>query len=187
MIRHLKIFGALAALLSGCSPTKPQPAASTPPPDKPGVSVALAYPILLLGTDVPNIVVRKNEGEFTTTSVATGFAYPDYWVIDSAGAWYDVKKATPVGEVPSPWNRMGHVPYRVFVDVKLRKQVTVDEARNMVLVNVRNPRNDFVSVPERLRNTTAALAGYRTIAQLIDGCDHQSGWLEEVRKYGEDQ
>lgn len=57
----------------------------------------------------------------------------------------------------------------------------------MVLANVRNPRNDFTRAPERLRNTTAALESDRTIAQLIEGCDKQSGWLEEVRKYGEDQ
>jgi hypothetical protein len=187
LVRLLKIFGALAAFLTGCSPSKPSASAPAPPPDRPGLSIPISFPILLLGTDVPKISVSKSEEQFTTTSYASGVSYYDYIIIDSSGNWYDVKRAAPFGDVPSVWNRMGMVQYRVFVEVKLRKHVTVDEARNMVLVNVRNPRNDFIQVPERLRNTTAALESYRTIAQLIAGCDSQSGWLEEVHKYGEDQ
>jgi hypothetical protein len=188
LVRHLRIFTALAAFLTGCSPSKQSASsAPVPPPDKPGISVALSFPTLLLGTDVPDISVFKTEEQLTTTSVASGFYYTDYIIIDSAGNWYDVKRASPVGEVPNAWNRMGHVPYRVFLDVKLRKKVGVDEARNMVLANVRNPRNQLSEPPERLRSATATLESYRSIAQLIDGCDNQSGWLEEVRKYGEDQ
>jgi hypothetical protein len=186
LVRYLKIFGALATLLAGCSPSKP-PSASVPPPGKPGVSVPLSFPILLLGTDVPNISVSKTEEQFTTTSASSGFYYADSIIIDSTGAWYDVKRATPVGDVPSVWSRMGMVQYRVFVEVKLRKKATVDEARNMVLANVRNPRNQLSSPPERLRSATAALDSYRAIAELIGGCNSQSGWLEEVRKYGKDQ
>jgi hypothetical protein len=133
LVRRLRIFGALATLLAGCSPREP------PAPDKPGTSVPLSYPILLLGTEAPDITVFETELAFTTTSKSSSLAYTSQRIIDSAGGLYEVKTATPIGKVPSEWTDMGTTPYRVFLEMKFRKKVSVDDARKMVLNIVRSP------------------------------------------------
>jgi hypothetical protein len=181
----LKILGALATLLAGCTTRKPP--APVLAPDKPGTSVALSYPILMLGTETPATTVVDTELAFTTTSVSSGRSYTTQKIIDSKGGLYEVKSATPIGEVRSAWLDMGTTPYRVFVEMKLRKTVSVDDARSMVLENVRSPRSQLSRPPERLRKAVEMVQSYRTLDQLIAGCDHQSDWLEHVPKYGAGQ
>jgi hypothetical protein len=154
---------------------------------KAGTSVPLSYPILLLGTEAPDITVFETELAFTTTSQSSSLAYTLQQIIDSRGGSYEVKTATPIGEVPGVWRDMGTTRYRVFLDMKFRKRVSVDDARKMVLNIVRSPRSQLSRPPERLRNTVGSLQSYRTLDELIAGCATQSGWLEHVPKWGEGQ
>ena len=176
----MKILGALA-LLVGCGPRK------AAPPDHPGTSIPLAYPILLLGTEVPDITVVDTEAAFTTTSKSSSLMYTALQIVDSKGALYKVDTATPMGDVGSAWKDLGTKNYRVFLDMKFRKTISVDDARKMVLENVRSPRNQLSRPPERLRTAVAAVESYRTLDQLIAGCANQSDWLEHVPKYGAGQ
>jgi hypothetical protein len=141
LVSHLKILSALATLLVGCSPRK------LPAPDKPGTSIQLSYPILLIGTESPQITVVDTELALTTTTQSSSLTYTAQKIIDSKGGLYEVKTAIPVGKVPSSWRDMGTRPYRVFLEMTFRKKVNLDDARNMVLDNVRSPRSQLSRPP----------------------------------------
>jgi hypothetical protein len=170
----LSILSALTALLTGCgSSPRPVPVIV---PDHPGTSLPLAYPILLLGQDVPTIIVFDSDEKLTTTTKASGFYYPDYLVIDSTGGLYKVKSSTPVGRVVSSWSDMvGNQPFRVFLEMKMVKHVDVEKARELVLEVVRNPRNDL-SKPAYRPAAEAAVKSYRTLQELIAGCVSTNEW-----------
>ena len=89
-------LAALLALLTGCSSPKP------PAPSKPGTSVQLSYPILLIGTLAPQLNVFDTELELTTTTKSSSLIYSSQQIIDSAGAFYESKKAIPTNEIKSP-------------------------------------------------------------------------------------
>jgi hypothetical protein len=156
-------------------------------PDRVGTSVQLSYPILLLGTDSPEIAVIESELALTTTTQSSSLIYTAQRIIDSKGGLYEVKTATPIGEVRSAWKDMGTSPYRVFLEMRFRKQVGVEDVRNMVLDNVQSPRNQLSRPPERLRKAVEAVRSYRNLGELIAGCAKQSSWLEHVSKWGDEQ
>jgi hypothetical protein len=169
----LSIFSALTALLTGCGSPPKIPAAA---PDRPGTSVLLTYPVLLLDIDGPDITVKDSEERLTTTTKASGIDYPSHRIIDSSGGLYEVKRSTPVGHVASGWSDMvGNQPFRIFLDMKMVKRVDVEKAREMVLGAVRNPRNQL-SKPDYLASSEAAVKSYRTLAELIEGCAHTNRW-----------
>ena len=168
----MRILSALTALLTGCN-SSPK---VTVAPDHPGTLFPLAYPILLLGNDVPVITVIDTETQFTTTTVASSMIYTTDRIVDSAGKLYAVNHVGAAGKMPSPWKGMGNVPYRLFWDLKAMKPVDTEQARQMVLERVRNPRNQLSRPPERLRSAEEAIRGYRTLQELIAGCATQSDW-----------
>jgi hypothetical protein len=170
----LSILSALAALLTGCgSSPKPAPVIV---PDHPGTSVPLVYPILLLGMEVPNIIVMESEERLTTTTRAMSLDFPTHRIIDSSGALFEAKRSTPVGHVVSAWSDMvGNQPYRIFIEMKPLKHVDVEKAREMVLEVVRNPRNELSEPPYR-ESSEAAVKSYRTLPDLIEGCAHTNRW-----------
>src|SRR5262249_31452722 len=123
----------------------------------------------------------------TTTTQSSSLIYTAQRIIDSKGGLYEVKTASPIGEVRSAWKDMGTSPYRVFLEIRFREQVSVEDVRKMVLENVRSPRNQLSRPPERLRKAVEAVRSYRNLDELIAGCANQSAWLEHVSKFGEEQ
>jgi hypothetical protein len=169
-IRLLKSFGPVLALLTGCSSSK------APPPDKPGSSLPLAYPVLLLGNDAPLLAVFDAEPALTTTTKSSSLFYAAQQIIDSTGALYAIKKVTPVSEVHSVWRDMGTSPYSVFLQIKLLRRVNLQQAKNLVLEVVRSPRSDWSQPPQHLNNVVAHVQSNRSLQELILDCKATSDW-----------
>ena len=168
--KHLEILGALAALLTSCSAPK------TAAPEKPGTSLQLSYPVLLIGTDAPTLNVFETERQLTTTTKSSSLIYSVQQIVDSKGGLYAIKKAIPVGEVQGVWRDMGTSPYRVFLECKLLKRVDLEQTREMVLATVRSPRSELSRPPERLSMAVGHIRSYRTLDELIAGCRQTLDW-----------
>jgi hypothetical protein len=173
-VRLLKSLGAIVALLSevltGCG------SPNAPPPDKPGSSLPLAYPVLLLGNDAPLISVFDTEPALTTTTKSSSLFYAAQQIIDSNGTLYAIKKVTPVSEVHSVLRDMGTSPYSVFLEIKLLKRVDLQQAKNLVLEVVRSPRSDWSHPPQHLNNVVAHIQSNRSLQELILDCKSTSEW-----------
>ena len=167
----MKLLGALFTLLSGCTSPKPPPA-----PGKAGTSIQLAYPILLLSTLSPDITVFENEERLTTTTQSSSFNPLTQQIIDSNGGLYSVKKATPVSEMRGVWRDMGTSSYRLFLEIKLDKQIDIGQAKHMVLESVRSPSSDWNQPPDRLKRTIERVQSYPTLADLIARCSKTWEW-----------
>lgn len=166
----LKFLSALGALITGCASPKPLV------PDRAGTSIPLTYPALLIGTEVPTLNVYGSEMELTTTQVSTGLSYPVQQIIDSSGNYYVVSRSAPFGKVKSVWLDMGTTPYRVFLELKLKKHVNLEQARKMVLEAVRSPRAGWVKDPVALQKAVRWVQSYRSIGDLIAGCRTDWPW-----------
>ena len=177
----IRSLSALAALLTGCgAPSKPQPKAQPFVPERPGTSLPVSYPILVLGMDVPHIRVFETEEPITTTSRSSSLLYANLKLIDSAGGLYDVGRDYPVGKVPSSWSDMiGIQTYRIFIELKFEKKLNVDKAREMVQGVAMSSRSDLGRTPEDRERVQKRLAGYRTLAELIEGCKDTNAWLRD--------
>ncbi len=116
------VFTALLSFLTGCA-TKPVE------PTKPGVSVPLRYPVVLIGQG--RVVVKEDELNLTTTTVASGLNFPEFVVFDSGGAKYSIAKVTEFGR-KSVILDMGTTPYRVFLPLKSEGTLSLAQAKALV-------------------------------------------------------
>jgi hypothetical protein len=79
--------------LIGCAPDPSKSAPSSLPlPDKPGVSLPIAYPVLMAGNKT--FRVFDDEETLTTTRVSSGFYYGDMAMIDSGGDLFKTVRIT---------------------------------------------------------------------------------------------
>lgn len=175
-MNRVKLFGALAALLTGCATPKKEAPEPAFVPDKPGTSIMLSYPIMLLETEPSNVRYFDNEEDFTTTKRSSNLTYTEQRIIDSGGGLFSVQKALPVGKVVSGWRDMGTTPYRVYLVMKREKTVTFEQAKKMVLDVLGGPRSNWNDSPEILAKSVAHVEEYRTLPELIAGAETPWKW-----------
>ena len=122
MVLRVMILSSLLGMLTGC--------ASEPPvPTKPGVSLPVVYPVVLIGQG--RVVVKGNELDFTTTTVASGLNFPEFALLDSAGARFSIGKVTDFDRKSTILD-MGTTPYRVYLPLKGEGSLTLPAARALV-------------------------------------------------------
>ena len=168
----------LAAWLVGCRRT-PEKKAEEFKPDKPGASPALTYPIVALTTAPGNINYFEDEVAFTTRRYADMFWPGGATVIDSAGGLYLGDKLFEVEKHANPIFDMGRTPYRIFVRLTPKKPVDLQGARSLVEGVIRDDRSYWAptdGVPDRRPAAIAYIQRYRTVAELVAGCRHESDW-----------
>jgi hypothetical protein len=155
--------------LFGCA-RKPEP--SEPPPEKPGTSSPLRYPVMLFGGR--NIHVKEDEPTLITTSVASGMFYPEFKMIDSDGVQYTILKETHFGR-KSVWLDMGTSRYQVYLKLKREGVVPLAKIKAEVL-EVALQENGPADPPRGPQIATEKIQGAKTLAELIDRCSRPWEW-----------
>ena len=149
-LRFVKL-GMLFSLLTGCKPEVAEV------PTKPGVSVAVRYPVVLVGQG--RVVVKDNELDLTTTTVASGLNFPEFTLLDSTGARFAIGRVTDFDRKSTILD-MGTTPYRVYLPLKVEGTVGLGEAKRLVTWGK--------SVP--------AVASTTSMGELIEACRRSWEW-----------
>jgi hypothetical protein len=157
MSRVSALIGTILSLLTGCI-SKPAPA-----PQQPGVSHRLAYPVLLIGER--DMRLKPDEARLISTTVASGGVYhAGYILIDSEGMEYVVKQATPFG-MKSPWLDMGTSSFKVFLDLKPKSRLTLEQAKTKTLEAI---RKEAVIVGVDPKNAGPAIKAATSFPELFE-------------------
>jgi hypothetical protein len=156
----LAMFSALISLLTGCKTSPP-----TPPPKKPGVSIALNYPVVLVGDR--RLIVKDDEPSLITTTVSSGVGFPEYRFIDSSGTQYSVKRVTEFGRKNAFLN-MGTSPFQVFLELKSEGKISLEKAKSVALEAALKPEG--VLGPHGKEIATERIHGAKSVPDLIEVC-----------------
>lgn len=151
-------LSALFSFLPGCAPK---------PPQGPGVSTTLQYPVLLL--DSRQVIVKADQPSLITTSAATGINFIEYTLIDSAGRRYSIPSATPFGQ-RSVWLDMGTSRFQVYLQLKPAGQPSLADLKSLVKQTLR---------PDSLKDPAAAarkIDAATSIPHLIEICSRSWDW-----------
>jgi len=167
-MERLVVFGLLIPILTGCVAKPPKS-----PPANPGTSLSLSYPVLLVGDR--NLVVRDDENSLITTTVASGLNFPQYSIIDSAGAEYSVVGVTEFGR-KSLFSDMGTRPYQVFLELKRRGTISVADAKALTLKTALEPNGLTSGTAHGEEIARQRIDACQTFAQLIEACRKTWEW-----------
>jgi hypothetical protein len=129
----MRTTAAVFSLLSlfGC-----RPRASAP--EKPGVSIALEYPVLLIGQG--SLDVRDSEEALTSIRGASSLNLNERVVLDSQGRLFKVKLARPIRGQESPLWSMGTKDVRYWVDVEKPSRPGWPEIQRLAMEQVHSPQ-----------------------------------------------
>ena len=152
-------LGLLLGFLTGCG---------TKPPEGPGTSAVLRYPVLLI--DDRRMEVRKDALSLTSATVATGLVYEEYSLIDADGARYAVGKVTEFGKKSVVWD-MGTSQFRVFIELKAKGKMSLGEMKELAKATA--GRDDLVTDKAAAGR---AIDGAGTVAELIRLCGESWRW-----------
>ena len=148
----------LFSLLPGCAPK---------PPQGPGVSTALQYPVLLLGQH--RVVVKPDESKLTATNIASGLNFPEFTLIDSAGRRFSIPRVTEFGKTSGLLD-MGTSRFHVYLHLKSAGQPSLAELKSLVKQTLR---------PDAVKDHTAAVRkidAATSPAHLIEICATSWDW-----------
>ena len=161
------VAGALISLLTGCGekPAPPKAAAAAPPPDKPGVSLAITYPMMII--DSPRVRIKPDEDSLITTRVADGGNYYRACdLIDAAGIEYDVTGVWEFGR-KSAWLDMGTTPYQVYLGLRVKGPIALEKVKQMVLDALLKPYQDQPD-PDVTRRMKTRIGAANSFAALME-------------------
>ena len=161
------MLGMLISLLTGCAKKE------APPPNAPGVSVSLQYPVLLIGNG--NLIVKDNEEALTTTTAASGLNLPEYKAIDSTSAQYSIRKVTPFGQ-ESVWLNMGTKPFRLFLEMKEDRKISLEQAKTLVRGVALEPNTTTSRSPHGSEIAMERIQRAQSVAELIEVCRKSWEW-----------
>jgi hypothetical protein len=163
--RNITLLGALISFLPGCQ-KKTVPPASLP--EKPGASIALHYPVLLIGER--NLIVKDDETSLITTSVASGgIYYGDYVFLDSSGAQYKAKRATSFGR-KAAWLDMGTSQFQVFLELEAKGLLTLKQAKERAIEAAIRPYVDAGGADQWIEIAKSKIGAARSYPELIEAC-----------------
>jgi hypothetical protein len=160
--RKIIVLSALISLLTGCVPKRAEP-----PPQSPGVTFDLRYPVLLAGNH--DLQVKDDKDSLITTSVASGMSFLEMKLIDSDGGLYEIRKVTPFGR-KSVWRDLGTSRYQVFLELKKARPINLQQAKSLVM-EVLAQRNELVSgAANGVRAATEKIQACQSLAELLEVC-----------------
>ena len=140
------MLSALISLLTGCAPK------AVAPPDKPGVSLPLAYPVLLAGDR--RLEARDDESALLTTNVAMGINFLGVKIVDSDEMMYKVEKVTPFGQKAFLLDMVGTSHFKVFPQLKRLGKTGLKQAKTLVMDVAMNPNGMLTGWPHGVQAAT---------------------------------
>jgi hypothetical protein len=146
----MRLIAALFSLLSltGCKPRSRLPEA-------PGVSVKLAYPVLLIGQS--SVDVRDSEEALISVTGASSLNLNERIILDSDGRLYKVKHAAPVSGQSSPMWSMGTKSRLFYVEVAEQARPAWAEIQRLVLEQIPGaPVREFREIKELVEASRAS-------------------------------
>ena len=130
-----KVSRCIAALLSlailpGCG-------GDAPPPKEPGVSIALRYPVLLIGQS--HLDVSDSEVALTSIRGDSSLNLNERSIVDSDGRLFRVVRAVPIaGQRSILWD-MGTSARRFYVELAEERRPSWPEIQELVFTELRSP------------------------------------------------
>jgi hypothetical protein len=162
----------LAAVLGllttfGCKTSEP------PPPATPGVSMALQYPVLLIGQG--SLDVRDSAAALTSIRGASSLNLNERVILDSAGRLFTVTRAEPIAGQGSVMWDMGTSQRLYAVTVAPRDDAQWRDVQDLVVAEVKKPTSLWAGDQRAVRRVQA-LPDARS---LIEACRDTGAWTRE--------
>ena len=166
--RYARIRGCLGALLSlamlpGCG-------GDDPAPKDAGVSVALRYPVLLIGQS--SLDVRDSEQALISIRGASGLNLVERTILDSDGRLFEVVKSVPIAGQPSPLWSMGTSDRRFHVTLAERRRPSWPQVQALVIAQLRTSSSD----EEGVARASARVRAMRDVPELIEASRESWKW-----------
>lgn len=165
------LFRCLAALLSllplkGCKPASPPPAA--------GVSVALRYPVLLIGQKTFD--VRDSEASMINVPGASSLNLYERVILDSDGRLFEVVSAAPEKGSKPIMLDMGTGQRRFGVVLREKKKPSFAEIQELALTQIHSPNSIWSDDPEATAKAVARIRSLGSVEELITACGEYWKW-----------
>lgn len=173
MFRFLcRLAGLVPALLSllplkGCKPAPPPPAVA-------GVSIALRYPVLLIGQKTFD--VRESEAELINVPGASGLNLIERVILDSDGRLFEVVSARPEAGSKPVLLDMGTSPRRHEVVLRERQRPSFEQLQKLALAEIHAPHSYWSDEPGYAAKAEAKIRSLRTVEELIAACGEYWNW-----------
>lgn len=152
--------------LKGCKP------ASTPA--KPGVSIELRYPVLLIGQR--KFDVRDSEAQLINVPGASSLSLYERILLDSEGRLFEVLSARPEAGSKSILLDMGTGSRRFEVIVKEKKKPSFSQVQELVLAQINAPNSIWSDDPAAADKAVAKIRSLRNVEELIAACREYWNW-----------
>ena len=166
--RSVRRLAPLLALLSAISCT-----ASEPPPTTAGVSLPLAYPVLLIGQ--ASLDVRDSEAALTSITGASSLNLNERTILDSSGRLYVVTRAVPIAGQKSPMWDMGTSARLFAVTVEDKGRIPWRDVQDLVLAEVKKPTSTWAGHERAVRRVEAL----SDVKSLIEACRETWTWTRD--------
>lgn len=166
------IFRLLAALFSllplkGCKPATP--------PAVPGVSIALRYPVLLIGQRTFD--VRESEASLINVPGASSLSLKERLILDSDGRLFEVVSAVPEKGSKPIMLDMGTGQRRFEVVLREKKKPAFSKIQELALSQINAPNSIWSHDPEDAAKAVAKVRSLRTVEELIAECGAYWNWI----------
>lgn len=164
-------FRFLAALLSllplkGCKPAPPPPVA--------GVSIALRYPVLLIGQKTFD--VRDSDAALIDVPGASSLSLSERVILDSDGRLFEVVSARPEKGSKPFFLDMGTSSRRFEVVLREKKKPTFSKIQELALVQINAANSIWWDDPEAAAKAVAEIRSLRTVEEMIASCREYWNW-----------
>jgi|SRR5215471_18593717 len=153
-------------LLTGCS--SPAKKVYT----EAGTSLPLVYPVLLIGQNT--VDVRDDMKTLVSTSLSSSLNFVERKLVDSSGAIFEVKSATPVGAGKPWWSDMGTSQRSHFLELEKSRSYGFAEVKRLLLEQVESER----SVWRGDAKAVARVRGFTNVAEVIDASRRSWEWAQ---------
>ncbi len=164
-------FRCLAALFSllplkGCK--------QAPPPPVAGVSIALRYPVLLIGQRTFD--VRDSEASLINVPGASSLSLFERVILDSDGRLFEVVSAVPVKGSKPFFLDMGTGSRLFEVVLREKKKPTFSRIQELALIQIHAPNSTWSDDPGSAAKATARIRSLGSVEELIASCREYWNW-----------
>lgn len=139
-------------------------------PKEPGVSIALRYPVLLVGQS--SLDVRDSEQALTSIPGASSLNLNERAILDFDGRLFKVKRAVPIaGQRSIMWD-MGTSSRRFHVEVAEQQRPSWPQVQELVVAQLQSPSGVWAGDARAL----ARVRAMREVPELIEASREAWRW-----------